>query len=106
MPESILASHILLMYRGSSRSTTTRSKEEAATQIASLKKQLDEGADFEELARKHSDCSSSSRGGDLGLFEPGEMVPAFDEVAFALDIDELSDVVETEFGFHIIYRMG
>lgn len=106
MPESILASHILLMYRGSARSTASRTKERAAEQIAQLKKELDEGADFEELARKHSDCPSSSRGGDLGLFAPGQMVPAFDHAAFSLEVDELSDIVETEFGYHLILRMG
>lgn len=106
MPESILASHILLMYRGSARSTATRTKQEAAEQIASLKKELEAGADFEALARKHSDCSSARHGGDLGLFAPGQMVPAFDQAAFALEIDQLSDVVETEFGFHLILRMG
>lgn len=106
MPESILASHILLMYRGSARSTASRTKEQAAEQVAQLKKELDAGADFEELARKHSDCSSSSRGGDLGLFAPGQMVPAFDRAAFSLEIDQLSDIVETEFGYHIILRMG
>lgn len=94
------------MYAGSSRSTATRSKAEAATLAAQIKVELDAGADFEALARKHSDCASSSRGGDLGLFGRGEMVPAFDQVAFALSMDAISDVVETEFGFHIIYRMG
>lgn len=106
MPDSILASHILLMYRGSSRSTATRTKEEAETQIAEIKQQLDAGADFEELAGKHSDCPSKSRGGDLGLFARGQMVPAFDQAAFALDVDQMSDVVETDFGYHIILRMG
>lgn len=106
MSDGILASHILIMYDGSSRSTASRTKREAAAYSAELKKQLDAGADFEELARKHSDCSSASRGGDLGLFERGQMVPAFDAVAFALPVDGMSDVVETEFGFHIIYRMA
>lgn len=106
MPDSILASHILLMYRGSSRSTATRTKEEAETQIAEIKQQLDAGADFEELAGKHSDCPSKSRGGDLGLFARGQMVPAFDQAAFALGVDQMSDIVETDFGYHIILRMG
>ncbi len=106
MSDTILASHILIMYQGSSRSTATRSKEEATELIVELKRQLDTGADFEALAKKYSDCASSSRGGDLGLFRRGEMVPAFDDAAFSLPIDGLSDVVETDFGFHIIYRMG
>lgn len=106
MSDAILASHILVMYSGSSRSAATRSKEEAAALVAQVKAELDAGGDFERLASTYSDCASSSRGGDWGLFGRGEMVPAFDEVAFALAIDETSEVVETEFGYHIIYRMG
>jgi peptidyl-prolyl cis-trans isomerase C len=106
MSDEILASHILIMYAGSARSVATRTKTEALELAGALKRQLDEGADFEALARLHSNCSSSSRGGDLGLFGRGEMVPAFDAAAFALPIDAMSEVVETEFGFHIIYRMG
>jgi len=106
MPDEILASHILIMYAGSARSVASRSKEEARELAASLKSELEQGGDFERLARLHSNCSSSSRGGDLGVFGRGEMVPAFDAVAFSLSVDGLSDVVETEFGFHIICRMG
>jgi parvulin-like peptidyl-prolyl isomerase len=106
MTDTILASHILLMYRGSSRSTASRTKEDAQRQIEEIKQQLDAGADFEALAKKYSDCPSASRGGDLGLFGRGQMVPQFDKAAFALAIDEMSDIVETEFGFHIILRMG
>ncbi len=106
MDDTILASHILLAYQGAARSTAKRSKEAAGAQIAKLKQELEAGADFEELAKQHSDCPSSSRGGDLGLFGRGEMAAAFDAAAFALGVDELSDVVETEFGFHLIYRMG
>ena len=50
--------------------------------------------------------ASASRGGDLGLFGPGEMVPQFDEVAFSLGEDAMSDVVETPFGYHVIWRLG
>ena len=106
MSDEILASHILIMYKGSARSTASRSKDEARELASELKRQLEAGGDFEELARLHSNCSSSSRGGDLGLFGRGEMVPAFDEAAFSLPVDGMSEVVETEFGFHIIYRMA
>lgn len=106
MSDQILASHILIMYKGSARSASSRSKDEARELALELKRQLEAGGDFEALARLHSNCSSSSRGGDLGLFGRGEMVPAFDAVAFSLPVDGMSDVVETEFGFHIIYRMA
>ena len=106
MSDAILASHILIMYQGSSRSAASRSKEEARSLIAQVKKKFDAGGDFEALAQAHSDCASASRGGDLGLFGRGEMVPAFDDAAFALEMDEMSDIVETDFGFHVIWRLG
>lgn len=106
MSDEILASHILIMYKGSARSAASRSKDEARELASELKRQLEAGGDFEELARLHSNCSSSSRGGDLGLFGRGEMVPDFDAAAFSLPVDGMSEVVETEFGFHIIYRMA
>lgn len=106
MPDAVRASHILLMYDGSERSTATRSRQEAETQIRALKTELDGGADFAELAKKHSDCPSGRRGGDLGSFGPGQMVPAFEKTAFALAVGATSDVVETPFGFHLIRRTG
>ncbi len=104
MAQQVRASHILLMYAGSARSSATRSKEEAASFIQQLKSQLDEGADFAELARNHSDCPSSTKGGDLGSFGPGQMVKPFETAAFALDVGGTSRVVETDFGYHIIHR--
>ncbi|HWO09166.1 MAG TPA: peptidylprolyl isomerase [Polyangiaceae bacterium] len=106
MAEQVRASHILLMYAGSSRSSATRSKEQALSQIEALKAQLDGGADFAELARQHSDCPSKSRGGDLGSFGKGQMVKAFEVTAFGLGVGESSGVVETDFGYHLIKRTG
>lgn len=65
-------------------------------------KELKEGADFSELAKEHSTDGSAAQGGDLGTFGRGEMVPEFEEAAFALEAGELSDVVQTQFGYHII----
>ncbi len=104
MTDQVRASHILLMYDGSMRSTATRSKDAAETQIAALKSELDGGAEFSEVAREHSDCSSSSQGGDLGSFGRGMMIGAFEDTAFTLEVGATSDVVETDFGFHIIHR--
>jgi len=106
MAEQVKASHILLMYAGSSRSSATRSKTEALTQIQELKSKLDAGADFAELARQHSDCPSKSRGGDLGSFGKGQMVKPFEVTAFGLAVGQTSDVVETDFGYHLILRTG
>ena len=106
MADKIQASHILLMYQGSARSSATRSKEEAAELIGQLKDQLAGGADFADLAQQHSDCPSSQKGGDLGQFGSGQMVKPFEDAAFALEVGGVSDVVETDFGYHIIKRTG
>jgi len=104
MAEQISASHILLMYAGSERSSATRSKDEARSQIVDIEKQLQGGADFAALAREHSDCGSAPGGGDLGGFGRGQMVKGFEDAAFSLNVGDTSGVVETPFGFHIIYR--
>jgi parvulin-like peptidyl-prolyl isomerase len=106
MADTVRASHILLMYQGSSRSTATRSKEEAQQQIQQLKGQIDGGADFAGLAKQHSDCPSAASGGDLGEFGRGQMVPAFEQTTYAMEPGQVSDVVETQFGYHIIQRTG
>lgn len=106
MADQVRASHILLMYQGSARSSATRSKEEAKAQIEQLKAQVDAGSDFAELAKQHSDCPSRSRGGDLGMFGRGQMVRAFEETAFGLGVGDTSGVVETDFGYHLIRRSG
>lgn len=102
----VRASHILLMYKGSMRSTATRTREEAQASIESLRDQLKEGADFGELARGNSDCPSGQSGGDLGSFGRGQMIGEFETAAFALEPGQTSDVVETAFGFHLIHRTG
>lgn len=104
MPNSVRASHILLMYQGSQRSTATRSKEEAQQQIQQIESQLQQGADFATLAREHSDCPSSSKGGDLGQFGRGQMVGPFEDAAFGMEVGQTSGVVETPFGYHLIQR--
>ncbi|CAA7617361.1 Parvulin-like peptidyl-prolyl isomerase [Candidatus Terasakiella magnetica] len=104
MPSQIRASHILLMYKGSMRSQASRSKDDALSAINEIKAEIDDGAAFDQLARQYSDCPSSEEGGDLGEFPKGAMVPEFDVAAFALEVGEISGVVETPFGFHLIQR--
>jgi len=75
----------------------------ARQEIQDLKRQLDEGADFAELAKAHSqDESNAPNGGDLGFFGPGAMVKPFEEAAFALEVGQASEPVQTTFGFHLI----
>lgn len=69
-----------------------------------LIKKLNEGLRFEDLAQKFSKCPSAQRGGDLGEFGRGRMVEAFEEAAFALNINEVSKPVRTRFGVHLIQR--
>jgi parvulin-like peptidyl-prolyl isomerase len=106
MSSSVRASHILLMYKGSMRSSATRSQADAQQQIQQILGSLQQGGDFASLAREHSDCPSSAKGGDLGNFGRGQMVGPFEETAFGLEVGQTSGVVETPFGYHIIQRTG
>lgn len=107
LPEQIGASHILVAYQGATRAkpTVTRTKEEARQLANQLRaKALQPGADFARLAREASDGPSGIEGGALPKFRRQQMVKPFSDAAFALKPGELSDVVETNFGFHIIKR--
>lgn len=103
MPERIRARHILIT--PDTAGDPNEAKAAARAQADQLLKQIRAGADFSELARAHSSCASSQRGGDLDYFGRGKMVPEFEEVAFALEPGKISEVVETQFGFHIIEVM-
>ena len=67
-----------------------------------LKKQIEEGADFEEMAKTHSLCPSGNKGGDLGEFSPGAMVPEFDKVVFSEEVGAVHGPIKTQFGYHLI----
>ena len=97
MSDTIEASHILC-------STDGCSKEEAMALIETITAALEEGSEFGDLAREYSSCPSSKSGGDLGSFGRGMMVKPFEEAAFALDVDAISEPVETDFGYHLILR--
>jgi len=103
-PGSIRASHILISYSGADRAASTRSKEEARQLADDVLKKVRAGEDFGELAKAYSDCTTASSGGDLGFFKKGRMVKPFEDASFALKPGQVSDVVETGFGFHIIKR--
>jgi peptidyl-prolyl cis-trans isomerase D len=95
-PEQVRASHILL---------NTAGKDEAAVrkQAEDILQQVKTGADFAELAKKYSeDEGSKPNGGDLDYFSRGRMVPEFEAAAFALEVGQVSDLVKSQFGFHII----
>ena len=67
-----------------------------------LKTQIEDGADFAEIARSHSSCPSSAQGGDLGQFGPGAMVPEFDQVVFSAPVGTVQGPVKTQFGYHLL----
>lgn len=71
-------------------------------QANDLKRQLDEGADFGELAQQFSTCPSGRSGGDLGEFSPGQMVREFNDVCFSEAVGEVHGSVKTQFGYHLI----
>ncbi len=97
-PEQVRASHVLIMTKGKDEA----GKAEAKKKIDGILKEAKEGSDFAELAKLHSeDPGSKDKGGEY-TFGRGKMVPAFEEAAFSLEVDGISDVVETEYGYHII----
>ncbi len=98
------ARHILI---GISPDASDREKTEARDRADSLRLDVEAGADFAELARTQSeDPGSAANGGDLGTVVRGQTVPAFEAALFALEPGDLSDVIETPFGFHVIQMVG
>ncbi|OGR03064.1 MAG: hypothetical protein A2511_08570 [Deltaproteobacteria bacterium RIFOXYD12_FULL_50_9] len=97
--EEVKASHILIRVPADANEDT---KKEAHKKIEAIQAKLKAGGDFATLAKEQSDCPSKEKGGDLGSFGKGQMVPPFESAAFALKVGETSDIVATEFGYHII----
>ncbi|MCD6352630.1 MAG: peptidylprolyl isomerase [Proteobacteria bacterium] len=98
-PSKIKASHILIKVDPKADETK---KAEARKQIEKIQKRLQQGDDFATLAKEFSQCPSSANGGDLGYFNRGQMVKPFEEAASNLKPGELSGIVETTFGYHLI----
>ena len=67
-----------------------------------LKTQIENGADFADIAKQHSSCPSGRSGGDLGTFGPGAMVPEFDRVVFSAEVGTVQGPVQTQFGYHLL----
>ena len=105
--EQVKARHILIAFKGSpaaQEGKTELTEEQAKAKAEDLRKQIVAGtAKFEELAQKESDdVGSGSRGGDLGEFNRGQMVPEFEKAAFEAKVGDVTPVVRTQFGYHII----
>lgn len=98
-PETVQASHILI---GIDPKASADEKNKAKEKAAVLLKRAKAGEDFAKLAKDNSTCPSAAQGGNLGYFGKGQMVPAFETAAFSLKSGEISEVVETQFGYHII----
>lgn len=98
-PERVRASHILVLVP---KDADEKQKKELKKKAEGILNELKSGAKFEDLAKEKSDCPSKERGGDLGVFTKGQMVKPFEDAAFSLKPNTLSNIVETEFGYHII----
>ena len=98
-PEQIKASHILIKVEPTADDTA---KAAAKKKITDIQQKLKDGGDFAELAKQNSEGPSATRGGDLGYFRRGQMVKPFEDAAFSMKPNEVSDLVETRFGYHLI----
>jgi hypothetical protein len=106
-PAKISARHVLIQWMGSDRAgkSVLRTKEQAQVLAQEVLKRAKAGDDIGRLAVEYSDePNAGPRGGSLGRFGKGQMVGAFEQTAFQLDVGEISGIVETPFGFHIIQR--
>jgi len=98
-PEQVRAMHILIKV---DPGTDESKKAEARKKLEGIQNRLRKGEDFEALAKEYSEGPSGPKGGDLGYFSKGQMVKPFDEAAFGLSPGGVSDIVETQFGYHLI----
>lgn len=101
--EQVQASHILIQVAQDASDEDKQAARQKIDEVLTLAK---EGGDFAELAKEYSEGPSKDQGGDLGFFPKGAMVKPFEEVAFAMNEGDISDVVETQFGYHIIKLIG
>jgi hypothetical protein len=107
VPDAIIAQHILVAYKTAKRAPkgVTRSKADAKARAAEALAKIQSGTSFEDAVKEYSDdAGSADRMGSVGKFRRDAMDPAFSAAAFALRVGQVSDVVETPFGFHVIKR--
>ncbi|KAJ4827466.1 hypothetical protein Tsubulata_006808 [Turnera subulata] len=113
----VRASHILIKHEGSRRKASWKdpegsvirstTRDAAVSQLKAIREDIVSGkAKFDDVASRLSDCSSAKRGGDLGPFGRGQMQKPFEDITFALKVGEISDIVDTDSGVHIILRTG
>ncbi|KAF5383381.1 hypothetical protein D9757_008415 [Collybiopsis confluens] len=112
VPEGqVRASHLLVKHSGSRRPSSwkeadiTRSKEEAVKILQGYQTEIGGSAEtFAKLAAVHSDCSSHAKNGDLGFFGHGQMQKPFEEAAYSLEVGQISDIISTDSGVHLVMR--
>nr|XP_043632257.1 peptidyl-prolyl cis-trans isomerase Pin1-like [Erigeron canadensis] len=115
--DKVRASHILIKHQGSRRKAswkdpegrviTNTTRDAAVSQLKALRDDVVSGnSKFEDVASRYSDCSSAKRGGDLGPFGRKQMQKPFEDATYALKVGEISDIVDTDSGVHIIKRTG
>jgi len=97
--KKVKASHILIKVE---KTVDEKKLQQAKEKITGILEKAKSGEDFGKLAQEYSDCPSSKKGGDLGFFDRPQMVPEFSQAAFSLKVGEISDIVQTKFGYHII----
>mmetsp|Transcript_19441 Transcript_19441/g.23256 ORF Transcript_19441/g.23256 Transcript_19441/m.23256 type:complete len:117 (+) Transcript_19441:110-460(+) len=113
----VRATHILIKHSGSRRPASwkdpegqeikKRSKDQAIQELSQLREEIIAGKYvWEDVAQKVSDCGSAKAGGDLSWFGPGDMQKPFEDATFALNIGDISGIVDTDSGVHIIKRTG
>lgn len=106
-PPKVTVKHILVKYAGAKKADASvkRTREEACLRAMEARDKLREGADFDEMVKEYSEeAGAASRGGLVGAVERADVVKPFADAAFELSVNQMSDVVETEFGFHLIVR--
>lgn len=106
-PAKVGVRHVLVKYKGAKNAAEaiTRSREDACLRAMEARDKMLAGADFDAIVKEYSDeAGAADRRGVLGTLERGEMAPPFADAAMELSIGQMSDVVETDFGFHLILR--
>lgn len=116
MPEKVRAAHLLIKHTNSRNpisrrtgATITQTPQDALAELTQLETKIrQQGVDqsFPKYAQMRSDCSSFKNNGDLGFFERGQMQAPFEDSAFSLQVGEMSSIVSTDSGYHLIYRIA